>query len=433
MAQESETRAIQPGAPLWWMTYARYIGLDIHREYVTAVGIDLGKNVVLRVRRIDLSDFPDWVSRHLTREDAVVLESTTNAWTIYDLVAPVVGRCVVMHPDRKKRVKTDLLDAEELARRLFYDDITEVWVPPESVRDLRELMAYRHRKVGERTRILNRLKSVLHACGIEQPADRIAAQKRRDWWDEVDISHPKRLKVELDLATFDTLTAQVQVLDKEVGRLSTSDEWGEEMVYLMQIPGIGLIHGMTILGAIGDISRFENPHKLVGYAGLGAKVEQSGNTEIRGRITKSGRRELRRSLVEAARIAVRQKGRWMKTYNRLVKRIGEKKAIVAVARKLLVVIWHVLRKHEVDRDANPDVLAAKFMKWSWQMDAAARRGMMLKEFIRYCLTILGFGDWDEVLIRGGRERPIVSLTQLLERYPELSQDPRFELAAAQGP
>lgn len=433
MARESETRTIQAVGLPPWMVYDRYIGLDIHRDYVTAVGIDRNDRVVFRSRRIDLAAFPDWIEEKLTREDAVILESTTNAWTVHDLVAPHVGRCVVMHPDRKKRVKTDILDATEMAKRLLRNDFIQVWVPTEPVQDLRELMAYRRRIVADRTRVLNRLKSVLHACGIEQPATRIAAQKRRDWWDEVDVSRTKRLKIEMDLSSFDDFDEKIKQLDKEVGTLSTSDEWGEEMVYLMQIPGVGLIHGMTILGAIGDITRFENPHKLVGYAGLGARVEQSGDTEIRGRITKSGRRDLRSTMIEVARVAVRVKGRWKKTYERHAKRIGDKKAIVAVARKLLVVIWHVLTKHEVDRDANPELLAAKFMKWSWQIDAAARRGMMLKEFIRYHLTILGFGDWNAKLVRGGRERPIVSLTQLLERYPELSQDPRFELSAAQGP
>lgn len=118
MKQESESRTIERDQPLWWMTYVRFIGLDVHRDYVTAVGIDLAEKVVLRVRRIDLADFGTWVAETLTADDAVVLESTTNAWLIYNLVEPVVRRCVVMHPDRKKSVKTDIADATELAKRL---------------------------------------------------------------------------------------------------------------------------------------------------------------------------------------------------------------------------------------------------------------------------------------------------------------------------
>lgn len=292
-------------------------------------------------------------------------------------------------------------------------------------------MHYRQRKVAAHTMLINRLKSVLHARGIKQPVERILAQKHRAWWDELDLSAVQRVKIDRELESYDLLTRQIKKLDKEIARFSTSTAWDEDLVFLMQLPGIGLIHGMTILSAIGDITPFATPQKLVGYAGLGAKVEQSGQKEIRGGITKSGHRDLRAASIEAAHIAIRQKGRWRTTYERLVPRIGPKKAIVAVARKMLVVAWHLLSKRVVDRQENSEMLAAKFMKWAWQVDAVARRGMMMKEFIRYYLTILGFGDWERKLIRGGRERPIATLAELLERFPEFLTLPHFQDALAE--
>src|SRR6516225_5945119 len=98
---------------------------------------------------------------------------------------------------------------------------------------------------------------------------------------------------------------------------------------------------MTILAAIGEISRFPSPQKLVGYSGLGASVHASGQTHHTGPITKQGRRELRTVLVEAAWSAVEHHPFWKAEFARLVPALGKGKAIVAIARKLLVVVWHV--------------------------------------------------------------------------------------------
>lgn len=108
---------------------------------------------------------------------------------------------------------------------------------------------------------------------------------------------------------------------------------------------IGLYTGMTtILAAIRDIERFPSPARLVGYAGLGARVHASGDSYQTGKISKQGRRELRTVLVTSAWIAVRFSDHWQRQFDKLAARIGKQKAISAIARKLLVVIWHVLTK-----------------------------------------------------------------------------------------
>jgi transposase len=139
---------------------------------------------------------------------------------------------------------------------------------------------------------------------------------------------------------------------------------------LVQLPGIGLITAMVILAAVGDISRFEHAKNLTGYAGLGTFVHDSGQTHRHGGISKyilseaegRGRADLRQAMVEAAWVAARTHPRWKAEYERLAKytlskvegRMPANKAIVAVARKLLVVVWHVLHDHEADRNAQPD-------------------------------------------------------------------------------
>lgn len=116
---------------------------------------------------------------------------------------------------------------------------------------------------------------------------------------------------------------------------------------------------MTILSAVGEIERFASAKKLVGYAGLGSRVHASGKTYHTESITKQGRKELRAVMVEAAWSAVHSNPHWQDEFERLRYFIGDKKTIVTISRKSLVVIWHVLTKREADKYALPEKVAAK--------------------------------------------------------------------------
>ncbi len=112
-----------------------------------------------------------------------------------------------------------------------------------------------------------------------------------------------------------------------------------------------MINALTILGAIGEITRFPSPKKLVSYAGLGGQVHDSGQTSRRGGITKAGRRDLRTAMVQAAQTAANTHPHWKAELKRLQPRLGRNKAIVAIARKLLVSVWYVLTNKASDRFA----------------------------------------------------------------------------------
>ena len=96
---------------------------------------------------------------------------------------------------------------------------------------------------------------------------------------------------------------------------------------------------MTLLAASGDSARFPAAKHLVGYSGLGAGVPDSGQTHHGGPITKQGRREIRAVMIEAAWVAIAHHPQWQREFHRLAPRIGRGKAVVAIARKLLVVVW----------------------------------------------------------------------------------------------
>ena len=170
------------------------------------------------------------------------------------------------------------------------------------------------------------------------------------------------------------------------------------VLFLIQLPGVGLITAVTLLAAIGDESRFPTPKHLVGYAGLGARVHDSGLTHRTGRITKAGRRDIRACMVETAHTACRVHPHWKAELARLEPRLGHNKAIVAVARKLLVAVWHVLTERCVDRFADPEMVARKLAQYAYTLGHENRPdGQSVGEFVRQQLDHLDIGaDLDAV-------------------------------------
>jgi transposase len=400
--------------------FSRFIAIDIHKHYLMIGGIDAQQQTVLQPRKVELHRWLAWAQANLHPSDAVVLEATTNAWTIYDQVVTLVGRVVVAHPAKVKliadaRVKTDRVDVLTLAKLLRADMLPEVWVPPSHVRDLRALLSHRRRLLALQTIAKNRLHSVLHRLNLKPPTGDLFAQKQREWWKELELSATERLRVEHDLATLTHLHPQIAQVDAELRRLSTSEAWGEHVPYLVQLPGIGLLTAMTILSTIGDVTRFAAAKKLVGYAGLGAGVHASGKTHRDKGITKQGRRDLRFVMVEAARVAVQSHPYWKRQFESLAKRIGDHKAVVAIARKLLIVVWQVLMSKSTDRQADAEQVAFKLMIWGWKLSEEEKGGLTTAQFIRAQLMRLGLGEELSHIIRGGMRRRIASKVEVEAR------------------
>jgi transposase len=348
---------------------------------------------VLTPRKLSLERFGQWALEHLTKTDQVVLEATTNAWTLYDQLAPLVQEVKIAHPLLIKlissaRVKTDTRDTLHLARVLAAGLIPAVWVPPPPVRELRVLVAHRQRLVRQRTQASNRLHSVLHAHQLVPPAGRLGSSGQQAWWNELDVPTLERLRVQQDLTLLQTVEGLLTTVDAELSRLSTQAPWQELMPFLMQLPGFAVVTSMTVLAAIGDITRFPSAKKLVGYSGLGASVHASGQTYHTGPITKQGRRELRTVLVEAAWSAVEHHPYWHAEFARLVPSLGKGKAIVAIARKLLVVVWHVLIHQAADRHADLPMVSRKLQRWGKQHSLAHQHGLSSGAFARQHLQRL---------------------------------------------
>ena len=376
-------------------TPKRFIGLDIHKHYLVATGVDEGQNQVFGPRRVQLSRLAGFVRKHFRPTDALVIEMTTNTWQIYDRLEPHVHSVTVVHPPHvalitRTRVKTDKKAALSLAQLLAAGLLTSIWVPPKHVRDLRALVAQRMKMVRLVNPAKNRLHNVIHRDAFSLPEGALFSKDNRDWWLNLPVSELELAHIQSDLETLDFANAQVKHFEKTMAVLASEDE---RTVLLIQLPGIRMINALTILAAIGEIERFPSAKKLVGYAGLGASVHISGMTHRSGRITKTGRKDLRSTMVRAAFSALQSHPRWKKEFERLEPRLGRSKATVAIARKLLVAVWYVLMHGEADRHAVPQRVARDLMVLTMGMGKVNRpEGWTTMAYVRYHLDRLGLGE-----------------------------------------
>ena len=395
----------------------RFVGLDIHKEYFVAVGVNSERRMIFGPQRVSNYQLDEWILRHLTHEDSVVLEMTTNAYLFYDSLLPHVHSVIVVHPAHvalvtQVDVKTDKKAALALAELHAVGLLTGVWIPPHEVRDMRSLIAQREKMVRLSTIAKNRLHAVLHRKPLII-AENSFSPEQRSWWESLPLSETEKLLVGSDLDTLEFAQRQANYIEVNLKQKSLQDE---RIPYLIQLPGIAWLTAMTILAAIGDISRFETAKKLVGYAGLGTRVHDSGMTHSSGRITKSGRKDLRQAMVNAANHAVQNHPHWKQAMARLEPHLGRSKAIVAIARKLLVAVRHVLSEKVADRFADPQKVASSFLHLAYQIGARnLPNRISALAFTREQLDHLGVGEDLQQIDWGSRPLRLPPSQRLIEK------------------
>jgi transposase len=386
----------------------RYIGLDVHKHYLIAVGVDDDLNVVLPVRRVEFSYLEAWMKKTLTKQDKVALEMTTNTWQLYDELCEYAGSVLVVHPPHvalitRSLVMNDKIAASILARLLAKGLLVGVWVPPQETRELRGLVTQRKKMTGLATQAKNRLHAVLQRHHLVPPKGNLFHAAQQGWWLALPLGTLEKVNVQSDLETLRFAQAQQLRLTSIMEEIADQNE---QVTRLLQLPGFGVVTAVTVWAAIGDVQRFANAQHLVGYAGLGTKVHDSGMTSRSGRITKAGRRDLRVVLIEAAQVAANSHPHWKAELARLQPRLGRNKAIVAIARKLLVAVWYILAQHKTDRFAQPEAIAQKFLKFAYQLGKANRpAGQSAAQFVRQRLDALSLGT-DLTAIAWGSKKPI---------------------------
>jgi transposase len=386
----------------------RYIGLDVHKHYLIALGVDEELNIVLPARRVELSYLQTWMKKTLTKQDEVVLEMTTNTWQLYDELCEYAGSVLVVHPPHvalitRSQVMNDKIAASILARLLAKGLLIGIWVPPQEVRELRGLVAQRKKMTNMATQAKNRLQAVLQRHHLIPPEGNPFRASNHEWWQSLPIGKLEKINLLSDLETLQFAERQVNRMTEIMEGMAAEQE---PIGRLLHLAGFGVVTAVTVWAAIGDIRRFAEPRYLVGYAGLATRVHDSGMSTRTGRITKAGRRDLRTVLIEAAQVVANSHPHWKAELARLEPRLGRNKAIVAIARKLLVAVWYILSQNQTDRFAQPEAVAQKLLGFAYRVGKENRPdGQTAAQFVRLRLDALHLGG-ELTHIPWGAKKPI---------------------------
>lgn len=359
----------------------RFVGCDVHkRTAVFSILLQDGKlfaTYTIPVTREALTAFAE---RQLHSEDRLAMEATTNTWAVAGLLQPFVKEIVIGNPLKVRaiaeaKIKTDKVDSRVLAELLRCDYLPRVWQPDKETQRLRRLTHRRSALVSDRTRLKNRLHSILHHTLVPLPECDLFSKKGIAWLRQVPLAQEEALARESDLRLLEQTELEIAQLDD----LLVREAWQDEKVRLvMSIPGIDYTVAQTCLAAIGDVSRFENAKKLAAYLGLNPSTRQSGEHCYHGKITKQGNAHARWLLVQAAQHLGQYRGPLGQTMRKIIKRKNRSVAVVACARKLAVLLWHVLSSGEPFRYAPPRSLQAKYSRLRVRATGQRRRGGLAK-------------------------------------------------------
>jgi transposase len=355
----------------------RSIALDVHRSFCEVAikeGTKLRSGGRIKTSSAELELF----AQSLGADDQVALEASGPALAITRILEPHVARVVVANTRKVRaiaeaKVKTDKVDARTLCELLAAGFLPSVFKPDEWTRALRRRLERRSKLVRSRTRAKNELHAVLSRnLKGRPPVSDVFGKGGRAWLAALVLPADERETVDGCLRQVDFLDHEVAAIERELAREALSSD---EIRRLMTVPGVSLVSAATFVAVVGDVTRFASPKKLVSYVGLDPKVRQSGETPARhGRISKQGSPEARHMLCEAAWIVVRTPGPLRAFYERLRARRGTQIALVATARKLCVLFWHMLTREEDYAFERPSLTRRKLRALELKVDQGWRRG-----------------------------------------------------------
>jgi transposase len=355
----------------------RCIGLDVHRDFAQVAIWQAGQ--VVQAGRFDAT--PEGVREFaagLGPDDEMALEATGNTWAMVTVLASHAGRVVVANPAKTRaiaeaKVKTDKVDAAILAQLLAAGYLPPVWRPDAETGALRRQVLRRAHIVRQRTRLKNQVHAILHRNLVPRcPAADLFGLKGRSWLAAQDLPPDEQAALAALMRQLDFHAAELALIDADLGQAALARP---EVLRLMTIPGVDATVALSIVAAVGDFTRFRSPERLVSYLGLNPRVRQSGGQPAsHGRITKAGPAHARGMLVEAAWSAAKAPGPLRAFYQRVQARRGMQVAVVATARKLTVLCWHLIIKGEDYAFALPSLIAHKRRKLELRAGAPPSRG-----------------------------------------------------------
>lgn len=366
---------------------SKVCGIDVHKRFLVATILE--RNGQKKTEKFlnsleQLIKLKEWV---ITEQcQAVAFESTGEYWiSLYEVLQGYV-EIIVANSYHIKGIpgkKTDTIDSEWIAELALNDLISPSRILSKEKRDTRSLTRLREKLVNERTDHKNRVHKVLDSACIRLSAHFTDLFGKAGLTilkcilsgispDEIVRKLPKRLRTRSDaildairtqlsvhqliqlqtsVTMIEHLTGKIKGLERTI--LNDLQKDRRKLQILMSVPGIGTIGATTLLAEIGDVNDFSTPDKLAKWVGITPRVYQSANKLHTGSITKQGSKHIRWILVEVAHSCIRTKNTALRDFfDRIFNRSGYKKAIVALARKILKLVWHLLTNDELYQEKN---------------------------------------------------------------------------------
>lgn len=330
----------------------KFIGVDLHKKTITLCVIKIvdGQRQVVARRQFRCSHAAG-IRKFFEQQESfqVVVEATANYEWFLLLIEDLADRCVLAHP-RKLRIiaeckhKSDRIDAFVLAELLAVDMIPEAYRPSPRIRQYRVLVRHRRWLQGRITCLKCKLhnKAAFYNADI---AELFTAKGRRHLaeiaMDAADLFETRNLQTQLEMCQ-----QQLKEVDQQLRRFATTAPAAEReaRAVLDTIPEVGPVTIDAVLSELGDWRRFRNAKQVVSFAGLDPGYRESDGKGKRLRITKEGSRILRWAMIETAWRLVHKYARWRHIFQKLHRNTGsKKKAIVGVARRVLCVMYALLR------------------------------------------------------------------------------------------
>jgi transposase len=346
-----------------------YVGIDVHKKLCYACIKDRDGNVLEELTFPNKGHGIDTLLEVIAdRKAKAVIESTCNLWIRLYLSLEEAGMEVILaNPKKTKaiaeaKLKNDKVDASTLADLLRADLVAPCYVPPAEVRELRSLIRHRMNLIKDRTKVKNRVHALLDKYDLEgfSGTDQFG-KAGMEWLKSItgELSRVDQLILDANIRQIEMLN---QLIDEVELKIAEESIESDDVKLLMTIPGVDYYTAMLFVSEIGDITRFSESNKLVSWLGLVPRVHQSGSTAYNGRITKEGSPRVRWTLIQAARIASRYDDHFAEKYHRIKHRRGDGKAIVAVAREIVVAMYHMLNRRERYRFSSEEFVSGKFKR-----------------------------------------------------------------------
>lgn len=325
-----------------------FVGIDLHKKTITICVVDQDRKVL--VRKTFRCDQPQRILHWFAQLGAfqAVVEATASYEWLWQLLEPLADRLVLAHPKKLRIIaestrKTDRLDAQVLAEFLAMDMIPEAYRPTPRQREHRTLVRHRRFLSGQITALKNKMRRLLSDYNADRPD--LFSEEGLKYLKTVKLSATDRFILKQLLSAWRSqeklLTALNLRLKAFAKKAPVAEREAREV--LASIPEVGVVTVDVVVSELGDVRRFRSAKKVAAYAGLVPALRESAGKSKELSITKEGSGLLRWALVEAAWRLVRRSPRWGTVFENLSRRRGRKKAIVAIARRLLGVMVALLR------------------------------------------------------------------------------------------